>query len=920
MKKVFLVVFGTMFFIVFLLFMLEFTSYSRNSRSDGPKVISTLTEISSTVGKISANQGGTVSHEGLTVQLPANSLISDSEVKVALVTIDNNKSQGKCYKISTNSPDEVLELKEPATVKISGTATGKSAMVFWDGTEWLPVDSSYDSNKKEVTLKLNCIYKDISQWFHSGGELGIIDGAIVLAWFDWVDEQAILNLMSKNSHFEIKYWGYENRFYAEKIANFLEDGYDFYISDPGEPFRFVEPVKFIINEPNNVSDHVVVYIKTFSSSLLNDLGITGSGLATPLGYIRIPKDLEANDMQVVCCHELFHLIQFNYSNRMKDFNDHNKINQNWPDIWFFENTADTMGLYAFNNINRESFYDYEGGYRHWAPDDGSNFFTYSLESDRDLHEYENRLFWNYMIKIYGFEIFKTFISDNSPNYVRNLQGINDKCLSESKIKKPLDKVYFEAFEDYYIYGKFFNSDNFVNLKDRPPGQPYFKDKAINPFNNSYFWPYSITVNLEHLSGNYFVFNSGSNKGNLYLTVKYKSPSVKTRIFYFMDQSTVLKPGEFTASDINHTITNFGSYITDVCVLLENTSLTDDTQVNLTAYADSGTGSVPAPAGPPPDMTEIPGGTFKMGSDKPLPVLIKFFVDIFCIIESNTAFSLKPVHEVIVSPFYMGKHEVTNEEYCRFLNSEGNQAEGKITLKILHFMEQLDKDIKKLNEKEKYVEHESELDKPVPWIFIANDPNYPSFAITGGPDRGTFSVRTGYEKYPAAGVTWYGAVAYCNWRSKQEGLPPCYGDKDNRGDDPSLWRAKNGYRLATEAEWEYACRAGSTGDYYWGNEINGDYFWYSENSGGILHPVGEKLPNNFDLYDMSGNAEEWCNDWYGVYPEDSQTDPAGPSCGTLRVARSGSAGSPDFICQSSMRAMAPPVLYLSGLGFRIVRNK
>jgi len=182
------------------------------------------------------------------------------------------------------------------------------------------------------------------------------------------------------------------------------------------------------------------------------------------------------------------------------------------------------------------------------------------------------------------------------------------------------------------------------------------------------------------------------------------------------------------------------------------------------------------------------------------------------------------------------------------------------------------------------------------------------------------VRTGYEKYPAAGVTWYGAVAYCNWRSKQEGLTPCYGDKDNRGDDPSLWRAKNGYRLATEAEWEYACRAGSTGDYYWGNEINGDYFWYSENSGGILHPVGEKLPNNFDLYDMSGNAEEWCNDWYGVYPEDSQTDPAGPSCGTLRVARSGSAGSPDFICQSSMRAMAPPVLYLSGLGFRIVRNK
>lgn len=88
--------------------------------------------------------------------------------------------------------------------------------------------------------------------------------------------------------------------------------------------------------------------------------------------------------------------------------------------------------------------------------------------------------------------------------------------------------------------------------------------------------------------------------------------------------------------------------------------------------------------------------------------------------------------------------------------------------------------------------------------------------------------------------------------------------------------KNGYRLPTEAEWEYACRSGTTTEFYWGENLNGDYLWYSSNSNGKCHYVGTKLPNNFGLYDMRGNLFEWCNDWHGFYSSAPQIDPTGPS--------------------------------------------
>ena len=93
-----------------------------------------------------------------------------------------------------------------------------------------------------------------------------------------------------------------------------------------------------------------------------------------------------------------------------------------------------------------------------------------------------------------------------------------------------------------------------------------------------------------------------------------------------------------------------------------------------------------------------------------------------------------------------------------------------------------------------------------------------------------------------------------------------------------------YRLPTEAEWEYACRAGTTGDYYGDPD---SIAWYVKNSGNKSHPVGQKQPNAFGLYDMSGNVSEWCQDWYGDYSSGEVTDPTGAVSGSKRVLRGNS---------------------------------
>jgi sulfatase modifying factor 1 len=186
---------------------------------------------------------------------------------------------------------------------------------------------------------------------------------------------------------------------------------------------------------------------------------------------------------------------------------------------------------------------------------------------------------------------------------------------------------------------------------------------------------------------------------------------------------------------------------------------------------------------------------------------------------------------------------------------------------------------------------------------------------------------GRGNLPVINVTWYDAVAYCNWLSEKEGLTPCYSGK---GKLTQCDFSANGYRLPTEAEWEYAARGGpkSQGYIYAGSDNPDDVAWYADNSGGQIHPVGQKKPNEMGLYDMSGNLFEWCWDWYAkdYYASSPASDPTGPPPPNTgypwehnRARRSGSwRESSDSIrttCRSSDYAT-----YVGDNGLRLVRTK
>jgi len=183
--------------------------------------------------------------------------------------------------------------------------------------------------------------------------------------------------------------------------------------------------------------------------------------------------------------------------------------------------------------------------------------------------------------------------------------------------------------------------------------------------------------------------------------------------------------------------------------------------------------------------------------------------------------------------------------------------------------------------------------------------------------GTNPSRTKGDKLPVENISWYDAITYCNRLSQREGLTPAY-TIDNIEKTVTWDRNANGYRLPTEAEWEYACRAGTTTPFNTGTGITNREASFRDKTAGKIMPVGSFKPNAWGLYDMHGNVSEWCWDLFGDYSSGLQTDPVGASSGAKRVLRGGSSGNSAEYLRSSTRFSVDPSSKSSYYGFRIVR--
>lgn len=236
-----------------------------------------------------------------------------------------------------------------------------------------------------------------------------------------------------------------------------------------------------------------------------------------------------------------------------------------------------------------------------------------------------------------------------------------------------------------------------------------------------------------------------------------------------------------------------------------------------------------PGGVPLTLLRIPGGTFMMGAYAG---------------ERGAEADEAPQHEVTLHDYYLGKYEVTQEQFQAVMGSNPSQ-----------------------------------------------------FSACGG-------------TCPVERVTWHEAASFVTALNQLFGT--------------------TGFRLPTEAEWERAARAGTTTRFSYGDVLDCDdqcgactahdqSMWWCGNSGNQTHPIGQKQPNAYDLYDMHGDVWEWVNDWYGTYPSSPQTDPPGPPTGSLRVHRGGSWVNYVTGCRSADRGSNSPDLRNQAIGFRVART-
>jgi formylglycine-generating enzyme required for sulfatase activity len=305
----------------------------------------------------------------------------------------------------------------------------------------------------------------------------------------------------------------------------------------------------------------------------------------------------------------------------------------------------------------------------------------------------------------------------------------------------------------------------------------------------------------------------------------------------------------------------------------------------------------------PEMVLVPAGSFIMG---------------------QTGIYDAPEHEVVLTrSFYLGMSEITNHEYLEALqwacdHPELTGVSATTSTVTAYGVGLLDLDATD------YCEIAFDGDTQLFYLVArtySNGWSGPGFAYPGGSyDPGS---------HPVKEVSWYGAACFCDWRSLREGLPPYYNGLWNQTPSPNNPYDAGGYRLPTEAEWEYAARWNDQRVYPWGPETPNCVRANYRQSGcpGICHCVGWTAPagstpagaNALGLLDMAGNISEWCNDWQGSYEPAEVSDPPGPAGGSNRIVRGGGWNNypSELRCTKRFFHNVPSTSNLY-LGFRICR--
>jgi formylglycine-generating enzyme required for sulfatase activity len=298
----------------------------------------------------------------------------------------------------------------------------------------------------------------------------------------------------------------------------------------------------------------------------------------------------------------------------------------------------------------------------------------------------------------------------------------------------------------------------------------------------------------------------------------------------------------------------------------------------------------------PEMVLVPAGSFMMG-------------------QAGVA---EPEHEVtLTNDFLLGRTEVTNAQFLEALNWANEQ--GLVTV-VGDYVRQYNRDLLRINQSG-YDRYEIRYSADTQQFYLhAGTYNQGSW----GPGFAYPGAAYDPANHPVQNVSWYGAACYCDWRSQMEGLPTYYNGYWSQIPIPNNPYATTGYRLPTEAEWEYAAQCSDERIYPWGQEAPdcsiANYRTGTNYCVGWTRPV-DSYPTGasaLGLQDMGGSMAEWCNDWWGSYSEGAVTNPVGLAFNSIRVDRGGGWTSPEISLTGAQRSSHTPSSTRHYVGFRLCR--